>query len=186
MKRIIIMALVLVLALSLCACGSDNGSADMEITKKNTSDNVSTDADLQTESDEAYADEGTYCFTADGVKLIPGESFDSSKLPEAESVFTVPSCAIEGTDNVYSYGTFEVTAYDEGSGERIYSVYIFDANISTDEGLSVGDGKDKVIEIYGDDYEDNNGEFTYKKGDTLLVIVFQNDMVLSIDFRLDV
>lgn len=188
MKRILALILALVLTMCLFACG-DSGNADLEITRDETvtASGSETETTEETETEEdVQVEEGAYSFTAEGVELIPGAAFDASKMPEPQSTFTVPSCALEGTDNVYSYGTFEVTAYNEGNGEFIYSVYLFDANISTNEGLSVGDNKDKVIEIYGDNYTDNNGEFTYKKGNTLLVIVFQNDMVLSIDFRLDV
>ena len=188
MKRIFALIMAVLMLLCLAACGGGNSNADMEITRDETvSKNETGDKKEETAgSTDAVADEGVYSFKTEGVELVPGEAFDASKLPEPQSTFTVPSCALEGTDNVYSYGTYEVTAYNEGEGEHIYSIYLFDANIATNEGLSVGDSKDKVIEIYGDNYSDNNGEVTYKKGDTLLVIVFQNDMVLSIDFRLDV
>jgi len=185
MKRIFALTFALVMTLCLCACGG-SGNADVEITGGAQGGSVDMGSKEENTQDETTADEGYFSFTFDGTELIPGESFDASKLPEAQSVFTVPSCALEGTDNVYSYGTFEVTAYNEGSGEHIYSVYLLDANITTNEGLAVGDTKDKVVEIYGDNFTDNNGEYTYRKGDTLLVIIFQNDTVLSIDIRLDV
>ena len=189
MKRIFALILALVLTVCITACGGGSSNADMEITRYETDDKPQVDTGstggAQTD-DQTAEDEGVYSFTSNGIELIPGAAFDASKLPEAQSVFTVPSCALEGTDNVYSYGTFEVTAFSEGGGESIYSIYLFDPNVATNEGLAVGDSRDKAVEIYGDGYTDNNGEYTYKKGDTLLVIVFQNDMVLSIDFRLDV
>ena len=185
MKRIFALILALVMVLCITACGG-SGNADAEIGGGGAQSGSVDMGETKEETKEETVDEGVFSFTYEGVELVPGAAFDASVLPEADSVFTVPSCAIEGTDNVYSYGTFEVTAYDEGNGEHIYSIYFVDANITTNEGLAVGDTKDKVIEIYGDNFTDNNGECTYKKGDTLLVIVFQNDTVLSIDFRLDV
>ncbi len=186
MKRIFALILALVMVLCLCACGG-SGNADAEIIGGGAQGgSVDMGEAPDNTQKEDTADEGVYSFTFEGVELIPGEKFDASALPEAQNVFTVPSCALEGTDNVYSYGTIEVTAYDEGNGEHIYSVYIVDANITTNEGLALGDSKDKVIELYGENFTDNNGEYTYKKGNTLLVIVFQNDTVLSIDFRLAV
>ena len=117
------------------------------------------------------------------MKLIPGAAFDPSVLPEANDMFEVPSCAIEGTDNVYSYGDIEVTAFNDGSGEVIYSVYIVDANTPTAEGLYIGDTLDQVIAVYGEDYTQENGQVTYQKGNTLLVIILDGDYVASVDFR---
>lgn len=186
MKRIFALVLALTMTLCLFACGG-NSNADAEIGGGGAqSGSVDMGKEKEETTTEGTTDEGVFSFTFEGIELVPGDSFDASKLPEAQSVFTVPSCALEGTDNVYSYGTFEVTAYNEGNGEHIYSIYFVDANITTNEGLAIGDSRDKVIELYGENYTDNNGEFTYKKGDTLLVIIFQNDNVLSIDIRMDI
>ena len=123
---------------------------------------------------------------ADGKKLIPGADFDPADLPEADSVFEVPSCAIEGTDNLYDYGTVEVTAFNDGDGEIIYSVYIKDANTPTDEGLYIGDTLEQVSSIYGTDRTENGNELVYTAGKTLLVIIVENDTVTSIEFRADI
>ena len=137
----------------------------------------------ETTAPAQVVDEDVFSFTYQGVTLVPGNAFDSAALPEAESVYQVPSCAIEGTDNVYSYGDIEVTAFNDGNGEVIYSVYIVDANTPTAEGLYIGDTLDQVIAVYGEDYTQENGQVTYQKGDTLLVIILDGDYVASIDFR---
>ena len=136
-----------------------------------------------TTAPEQAIDEDGFSFVYQGVTLVPGNAFDSAALPEAESVFQVPSCAIEGTDNVYNYGTIEVTAFDDGNGEVIYSVYIMDANTPTNEGLYIGDTLDHIVAAYGEDYTQESGQVTYQKGNTLLVIVLDGDYVASIDFR---
>ena len=137
----------------------------------------------ETTAPEQVVDEDVFSFTYQGVTLVPGNAFDSAALPEAESVYQVPSCAIEGTDNVYSYGDIEVTAFNDGNGEVIYSVYIVDANTPTAEGLYIGDTLDQVIAVYGEDYTQENSQVTYQKGNTLLVIILDGDYVASIDFR---
>ena len=98
----------------------------------------------------------------------------------------MPSCAIEGTDNLYDYGTVEVTAFNDGDGEIIYSVYIKDANTPTDEGLYIGDTLEQVSAIYGTDRTENGNELVYTAGKTLLVIIVENDTVTSIEFRADI
>jgi predicted small lipoprotein YifL len=126
-----------------------------------------------------------FCFTLSGVALEPWAAFDPAVLPEAESVYEVPSCAIEGNDKVYNYGTVEVTAYDDGTGPVIYSIYILDANTPTDEGLYLGDDLATVESLYGTDYTRQDDQIIYKKGDSLLVILLQDDYVNSIEFRMD-
>ncbi len=123
-----------------------------------------------------------FYFETDGVTIIPGTALDLSVLPDANDTYTVPSCAIDGTDNVYMYDTFELTAYDEGNGEIIYSIYLTDANITTPEGLALGDDASRVTELYGEDYEESGTSITYTKGNTELIIILQNDVVVSIEY----
>lgn len=185
MKKWIALLISVVLLLSLAACGSkleDNGP--QEIT-------VGTKAPIPETTGAAAAGETTgtaedvYSYVFEDVELIPGAAFDVSELPEAESVYTVPSCALEGTDNVYSYGTLEVTAFNDGKGEFIYSVYLLDPNLTTAEGLAQGDTAAKVTELYGEEYTENGTEWIYQKGETLLCVLFQDGTVIGIEYRLE-
>ncbi len=75
-----------------------------------------------------------------------------------------------------------VTAYDEGNGEIVYSIYFIDANITTTEGLALGDSRDDVLSLYGDDYEESGRALVYTKGNTQLSIILQDDVVISIEY----
>lgn len=189
MKKIIAILLSLLMLFALTACGEpadqDNTTTNaVADTTTQAADDTTAAADTTAASQDAL--EAGFVFTFEGVALIPGQSFDASVLPEPQSVYQVPSCAIEGTDNVYNYGTIEVTAFNDGTGEVIYSVYIVDANTPTDEGLYIGDTVDHVTAAYGQDCVRENGQITYRKGDTLLVLILDGDYVMSIDFRWDV
>jgi len=176
MKKLIPMLLALMLLAGLTACG---GAPNTDSPK--TTDPVKT----QEEVTEPQTEGKVYSFTLADFQLIPGADFDPADLPEAESVFEVPSCAIEGTDDLYDYGTVEVTAFNDGNKEIIYSVYIKDANTPTDEGLYIGDTLEQVDTIYGTDREENGNELVYAAGKTLLVIIVENDTVTSIEYRAD-
>ena len=185
MKRMIAVLLSLLMLFALTACGEP---ADKTVTPTGTvADNTTAAVEDTTAAEDTTAGsdavEPGFFFTFEGVELTPGQAFDTAALPEANSVYQVPSCAIEGTDNVYNYGTIEVTAFDDGSGEVIYSVYIMDANTPTNEGLYIGDNLDRVISVYGEDYTQVGSQITYQKGDTLLVIILGGEYVQSIDFR---
>ena len=193
MKRMIAVLLSLLMLFALTACGEP---VDKTETPTGTvADNTTAVEDTTTAEDTTAAAEDTtagsdkqepgFVFTFEGVELTPGQAFDAAALPEANSVYQVPSCAIEGTDNVYNYGTIEVTAFDDGNGEVIYSVYIMDANTPTNEGLYIGDTLDHIVAAYGEDYTQEGNQITYQKGDTLLIIILGGDYVQSIDFRWD-
>lgn len=168
MKKLLAFLLAAVMLLALAACQND----------------TPTTPDAPKEPDgKGNVTEGAYSFTLGGVELIPGTAFDASALPEAESVTQVPSCANQGTDNLYNYGTVEVTAFNDGSGEVIYSVYIFDPNTPTPEGLYLGDGLEQVETLYGTDYTTDGTQLTFQKGETLLILLLENDQVISIDYR---
>ena len=189
MKKMIAVLLSLLMLLTLTACGepadkpADTTTEAVADTTANAAEDTTAAAQDTTVATEAQ-DPG-FVFTFKGVDLIPGQAFDAAAMPEASSVFQVPSCAIEGTDNVYNYGTIEVTAFDDGTGEVIYSVYIMDANTPTNEGLYIGDMLEDIVAAYGEDYTREGDQITYQKGDTLLIIILSGDYVQSIDFRWD-
>lgn len=189
MKRLIAILLAMLMLAALTGCGG-------ETSNETTAPDAVTEAPSQTEAPaeetEAPAEEteapaamdGDFCFTYEGVALIPNEAFDASKLPAATSVYTVPSCALEGTDNVYNYGTFEVTAFNDGSGEFIYSIVLIDPNITTDEGLALGDNVSRVIELYGENYQEDGTAMVYYGTNTVLSIIVQGEYVVDIEIRM--
>lgn len=180
MRKLIAILALLVLVIALAACGSDaEQNVDLVITRATEETQI---AEVENVQAEAVKEE--FCFVAEGVELIPGADFDPTVLPEAASLYTVPSCAIEGTDNVYNYETFEITAYDDGTGEVIYSIYIIDPNTTTPEGLALGDNLDRVLELYGDNYQVNGAAFDFYGTETMLSIIVQNEAVASIEYRM--
>lgn len=188
MKKIFALILALTLALGLTACGDAGESVGeqqitlggelMEYTKGEDT------PEAPVAGPEGPVFTGDYVFRFEDVEVIPGNAFDASKLPEALSVYQVPSCALVGTDNVYSYATFEVTAYDEGNGEFVYSVYFTDPNLTTPEGLALGDSLSRAVELYGTGFEDVGGEYVYTKDLTQLRLIVENEVVVSIEYRL--
>lgn len=190
MKRIFAALLAVLLLATMTACGTSS-TPDTTATQAPTSEApASTQEAAAASTPEAAATQEpavseVYSFTYEGVKLIPGNPFDASALPESSSIYEVPSCAIEGTDNVYNYNDLlEVTAFDDGTGEVIYSIYIMDANTPTAEGLYLGDTLDCVEDLYGTEYTQEGTQITYQKGDTQLILILENDCVISIEFRL--
>lgn len=183
MKKLIAILLSLVLLLGLAACGAQQEAPATEPTEPTNAD-VEQDQAQAPEEEKKPEDAFHFIWLDEGVKLIPGEVFDPSVLPEANHTFQVPSCAIEGTDDVYSYDAFELTAYNDGTGPVIYSIYLIDPNAPTPEGLYLGDDLETVESIYGTDYEDLDGELVYTKANTELRLLVEDGQVASIEYRM--
>lgn len=179
----------------LTACGQEaastgnlaqdiNMSADGQKSAEKSvdGDNQETVAALQENLKE---DEGVFSFAYEGVTFIPGGTIDQKTLPKYTDVAEVPSCAFGGNDNVYQFKAFELTTHVEGEEEIVYSVYFVDPNLPTTEGLRLGDTVDDMISLYGEDYEVKENVYTYAREETSLVIIAQNDIVVSIEYRLE-
>lgn len=137
------------------------------------------------DQENSKEEEGAFGFVYEGATLVPGELVDHSVLPECSDVAEVPSCAFGGNDNVYNFEVFELTAYFDGDEERIYSIYFIDPNLPTTEGLCLGDTVEDMKSRYGVDYEAEESSYIYTKGETLLIVITKNDIIVSIEYRLD-
>lgn len=188
-KKILVIFLAILLLACLTACDEGGQSTTQTtaatttatITVASTTPETTVEQETQTTS---VSDEGVYSFLFEGVEIIPGAAFEADVLPEVAFVYEMPSCAIEGTDNVYNYEVIEITAFNDGSSEIIYSVYITDANTSTPEGLYIGDDVSRVTELYGTDCTVEGTQMVYQRGKTMLVIILENDFVASIEYRM--
>ena len=181
MKLVHIIA-VLALLISLCACGSSDNTAPQQAIVR-----VTEPATTEEQPEEAIpesAEEVSFStFTVDGNAIELGGALDLSILPEVNSVYEVPSCAIEGTDLVHSFTDYEITAYDDGNNQIIYSVYFLTPDAATAEGLSLGDPFEKMISLYGENYEENGTACIYSCNGMTLNILIQNGVVISIEYR---
>lgn len=199
MKRINKALFVCGIVAVLTACGQNaapvgNLAQDINIDAGNLghTEKAGNNEDEMAEKKSEVSDQGKseeeeepFGFLYDGVTLIPGEVFDQSVLRGYGKVSEVPNCALGGSDKVYNYKMFELTAYIGEDGERIDSIYLIDSNLPTTEGLHLGDTVDDMKSLYGENYEAEGTAYTYTRGETLLTIITKNDIVVSIEYCLD-
>lgn len=186
---------VLGVAIVLAGCGpaAETGNLPQNITMGSNGnqsdagkDNKENEEKKESETpDQSNKERGAFGFKYEGVTLKPGEVFEVSALGEDYEFSEVPSCAFDGNDRVYTYEKFEVQTYIDGDQERIYSIYFIDPNLPTTEGLCLGDSVENVKSLYGEDYEMIGNSFEYKGGNTVLTVITQNDVVVSIEYRLE-
>lgn len=96
--------------------------------------------------------------------------------------YTSPSCAFEGDDTVYDYGTYQITTYLSGDTEIFTGFYLIDPSIATKEGIRIGSSFDQMVSAYGDRYTEEYGVYTYTLGLSDLSFVVVDDTITSISY----
>jgi hypothetical protein len=118
----------------------------------------------------------------EGVEVAPGNAFSRDSINEEADFVELESCAFDGTDKVYTYENVEIMASEMKGVETVYSVYFLNDMVETKEGVKITDEKSKVIDAYGENYEEIGNELAYKKGKVRLSFIVENDIVTSIEY----
>ena len=155
MKRFI--SLALLLAMLVCFVGCDGGS--------------------ETKS---------YLFKSGDVEIKVGGDANAavSELGEAQNVVETPSCGGGAEpDREYTYAGFKFNTVNENGVNKIVKIVLTDDSVSTPEGISIGDGREAVIETYGADYTENaSGTLVYTDGVSQLMFGITDGSVSAIHY----
>ena len=172
MKNWIIFALTALLCLGLVACSADKENG------KNT--------DVGTQS-EAAAAADRYAMVFRDVEIVPGAEMQPvlDRLGEPRKYFESESCAFKGLDKVYTYAGVVIRTYPKDNTDYVLNVELKDDTVSTPEGVSIGESRDKVTKVYGAATATNDTSVSYRKGDVVLSFIFDADgAVTSITYTL--
>ena len=104
-------------------------------------------------------------------------------LGEPASYFEAPSCAFEGIDKVYTYGSFELDTYPIEGTDYVSSVVIKDDMVSTPEGICIGSSRQDMEGAYGTEWSDEEGMIVYEKDGMKLCFILEGNAIASIEFR---
>ena len=155
MKRFI--SLALLLAMLVCFVGCDGGS--------------------ETKS---------YLFKSSDVEIKVGGDANAavSALGEAQNLVETPSCGGgEEPDREYTYSGFKFNTVNENGLNKIVKIVLTDDSVSTPEGITIGDGREAVIETYGEDFTENAScTLTYTDGATKLMFGITDGSVSAIHY----
>lgn len=157
MKRISVFLLAVIMLLSLVGCGS-------------------TDIDPQEEN---------FSFTYNGTKITLGAEAAPiiDALGEPRSYTEEPSCAFEGMDKTYYYGSFYISTYSLDGKDHIYNLWFADDGVATDEGVRIGSSQSQVEDAYGKECFNGTISFVMPKGQSKLVILIEDGKVSSIRYE---
>ncbi len=178
-KNLKIRTFLPIMALVACmfvgGCGSDTPDRNVVIGGNNTT-SASTEVDDLAEN---------YAFVCNNVKITPNDLVDPlvKALGSDYTYFESPSCAYIGLDKCYVYKGFSIYTYpDNDAVDHVLQVVLTDETVSTPEGLTIGDTAKKVIELYGEGYEESNSSYAYTHGKTSLMIIIKDEIVQSIQY----
>ena len=157
MKRISVFLLATIMLLSLVGCGS-------------------TDIDPQEEN---------FTFAYNGTKITLGAEAAPiiDALGEPRSYTEEPSCAFEGMDKTYYYGSFYISTYPLDGKDYIYNLWFADDGVATDEGIRIGSTQSQVEDAYGKKCFNGTNSFMLTKGQSRLVILIEDGKVSSIRYE---
>lgn len=161
-KMIIATCVILVVVVGCVFLFSGNGNASVKTNKTNNKKN-------------------TFGLTYDNVDVTPGVKFNKDKIKKDAEVSVIPSCAIEGNDNIYKYDNVEITTNDYGNKEVVYSIYFLDETAVTNEGIKIGDSKEDVKKAYPN-IDDSVATYTYDKDGVRVMFTIENDVVKAIEY----
>ena len=155
MKRYISLALVCLLLVCLVGCDGGDGAKN-------------------------------YVFNANGVEIKVGGAADAvvAALGEVQNLVETPSCGGGAEpDREYTYAGFKFNTVNENGKNKIVKLIITDDSISTPEGIFIGDGREAVIEVYGENYTENaSGTLIYTDGEVSLMFGIQHGCVSAIHY----
>jgi hypothetical protein len=189
-KMTAILACTAASAMLLCACGSSD--AGTEGNTSGSGSTVSTEADSSAEGAESTgADDSAsvaaptgYYFTLNGVTVSVNAAMApiAEALGEPTSYFESESCAFQGLDKTYTYGSVVISTYPVDGEDFVYTIELKDDTVETTEGICIGSTKDDVTAAYGTASSETDTALSYEKDDSVLAFIFDGDSVANITY----
>ena len=172
MKKII--AFLLAAAMILCFVGC-------------TDTNSTKTTDPQSGSKEPVQDSFSCTYNGATIALHAPAATILTTLGEADSYSESTSCAFEGLDKIYTYGSLNLQTYPIGDKDYIYGWWFeddVDEDAHTPEGIRVGSTQAEAETAYGADAFDGKNTFEVTKGSGKLTIILKDGAVKSIQYAI--
>lgn len=176
MKKLSVLFIcILAAAMVLTGCGDESNNGNNNNNNSNST-TPTTGGSTQTEAGYTYSLKGTtIAMNAEMAPIV-------AALGEADKYFESESCAFQGLDKVYTYGSVVINTYPKNEVDYVYSIELKDDTVQTAEGISIGASKSDVTGKYGSPSRETDTSYIYAKGDSELAFIFDGDSVKSITY----
>lgn len=183
-KRVISILVSSMLAASLLAgCGSAETPAGNPESAPAVSEETPVQESSQQAVTEAVTDPG-YVYSQSGVDVAVNGLMSPivDAWGEPDKYFESESCAFQGMDKVYTYGSVVINTYPENDKDYVLTIELKDDTITTAEGIYIGSSKADVVATYGDATSETDVALVYEKGECQLTFFFEDDCVTNITY----
>ena len=128
-------------------------------------------------------EEYTFTYKNTEVKLNALAAPIVTALGEPFTYSETTSCAFNGLDKTYGYGSFYIQTYPKDGQDYIYRWWFVDDLVANAEGIRITSTKAEVEKAYGTAGFDGKNSYTMKQGNGKLIIILENDAVSSIQYE---
>ena len=178
MKKILSLLLALVMIFALAACGGDTTDPTTGNSNDPTKGNDPTTGNNTTVEEYSFNFKGTeITLHADFAPIL-------AALGEPVSYTESASCAFEGLDKTYYYGSLYIDTYPDGDKDRVYDFWFADDSLSTAEGIYIGASQAEVEAAYGTAGFNGANAYIMSKGTGTLTIILDKGIVTSIQYAI--
>ena len=180
MKKYIACILFVAIVFTLAAC-SNVGVED----PNNDPPTQTTSNDAADTTTSALQEDGfSFVYNGTEIKLHASAEPIVKALGEPNKYTESPSCAFNGLDKTYFYGSFYMDTYPVDGHDYVYGWWFADDSVATQEGIYIGAAQSSVAAAYGADcFNGENAYIITRNGGTLTIIV-ENGSVTSIQYAI--
>lgn len=158
MKRIYMILLMIAMLLSFAGCADGN----------------------------APEQEENFSFTYQNISITLGAEATSilEALGEPRSYTEEASCAFDGVDKTFYYGSFYLSTCPIDGKDCINTIWFADDTVATEDGIRIGASRTQVETICGKEAFDGKNSFVLSRGNSKLTILLEEDTVKGVRYEI--
>lgn len=136
-------------------------------------------------SPEAPAGQENFAFTYNGVEIVLHADAAPviEALGEPKRYTEETSCAFEGLDKTYYYGSFYLATYPMDGKDYVYTLWFADDTVTTAEGIRIGSPQSQVEEACGAENFNGTNGYVLTRGQSRLVILITEGYVSGVRYE---
>lgn len=173
MKKLMIFAVIACMLLCFTGCQSGGAGVSTE-----PSENAGTQGG---ETEKGF----TFTYKGTEITMHAPAAPILDALGEPVKYTESASCAFDGLDKSYYYGSFYLDTYPKDGEDFVYGWWFADDSVSTEEGIYIGSSQADVEAAYGTDGYNGTNAFVISRGGATLTVILEDGSVTSIQYAIN-